>query len=51
VLHIDKLHGRNPVVDIAIEISQAFEAEILKIEAGCLIRPEMGAVRHLESAI
>jgi hypothetical protein len=35
------------VVDIAIEISQAFEAEILKIEAGCLIRPEMGAVRHL----
>jgi len=35
------------VVDIAIEISQAFEAEILKIEAGCLIRPEMEAVRHL----
>ena len=34
-------------MDIAIEISQAFEAEILKIEAGCLIRPEMGAVRHL----
>lgn len=47
MLHIDKLRGRNPVVDIAIEISQAFEAEILKIEAGCLIRPEMGAVRHL----
>lgn len=35
------------MVDIAIEISQAFEAEILKIEAGCLIRPEMEAVRHL----
>ena len=35
------------VADISIEISQAFEAEILKIEAGCLVRPEMEAVRHL----
>lgn len=35
------------VVDIAIEINQAFEAEILKIEASCLVKPQMESVRHL----
>ncbi len=35
------------VVDIAIEITKAFEQEILKMEAGCLIHAEMETVRHL----
>ncbi|KAJ9107443.1 hypothetical protein QFC21_000896 [Naganishia friedmannii] len=35
------------VVDIAIEITQAFESEILKMEAGCLVNPQMESVRHL----
>lgn len=35
------------MVDIAIEITQAFESEILKMEAGCLVNPQMESVRHL----
>lgn len=35
------------VVDIAIETCKTFETEILKIEAGCLVNPEMETVRHL----
>ncbi|ORY26965.1 hypothetical protein BCR39DRAFT_539585, partial [Naematelia encephala] len=34
-------------VDLAIEISQTFEAEILKLEASVLVDPSMGIVRHL----
>nr|XP_031861972.1 uncharacterized protein CI109_002385 [Kwoniella shandongensis]KAA5529044.1 hypothetical protein CI109_002385 [Kwoniella shandongensis] len=35
------------VVDLAIEISQTFEAEILKLEASVLVDPQMETVRHL----
>ncbi len=38
---------RVPVVDIAIEITKAFEQQILKMEAGCLVNTEMESVRHL----
>jgi hypothetical protein len=34
-------------VDVGIELSQAFEAEILKIEASTLVKPQMESVRHL----
>jgi hypothetical protein len=40
-------HPPHKVVDIAIEITQAFESEILKMEAGCLVNPQMESVRHL----
>ncbi|WVQ94602.1 hypothetical protein IAU59_001682 [Kwoniella sp. CBS 9459] len=33
--------------DLAIEISQTFEAEILKLEASVLVDPQMETVRHL----
>ncbi|WVO24084.1 uncharacterized protein IAS62_005448 [Cryptococcus decagattii] len=35
------------VVDLAIEVSQRFENEILKLEASVLVDPEMETVRHL----
>ncbi|KIR25018.1 hypothetical protein I309_06128 [Cryptococcus deuterogattii LA55] len=35
------------VVDLAIEVSQRFESEILKLEASVLVDPEMETVRHL----
>ncbi|WVR03019.1 hypothetical protein IAU60_000008 [Kwoniella sp. DSM 27419] len=34
-------------VDLAIEIAQTFEAEILKLEASVLVDPQMETVRHL----
>ncbi|WRT63134.1 uncharacterized protein IL334_000037 [Kwoniella shivajii] len=33
--------------DLAIEISQTFESEILKLEASVLVNPQMETVRHL----
>ncbi|CAD6581015.1 MAG: hypothetical protein TREMPRED_002905 [Tremellales sp. Tagirdzhanova-0007] len=34
-------------VDLAVEISQTFEAEILNLEASVLVDPQMATVRHL----